>query len=167
MQNIPQNDWQLSSSYQADYQTTPMQPPLRRQLPARRIFALAGLIALIITVLLFAATLEIAHFSTTNYNAGWHVTHTFIASTNVITDPITIRSGQWEFLWNCQLQNSHQASAFVVTLHDPNTSNPLDIPIDTDCQTEARGSTYDYQIGTFYLEIDSVNANWMLQIQEQ
>lgn len=149
MQNIPQDDWQ---------------PSLRRLSPSRRIFAPPGLI---ITVLLFAIALKIVHFSTINYNAGWHATHTFFGSTEVNTDPITFMSGQWELLWNCQLQNSHMASAFVVTLHDPRTNNPIDVPIDTDCQTETRGSTYDYQIGTFYLEVGSVNANWTLQIEEQ
>jgi hypothetical protein len=166
MQNIPQNDRKQSSFDQADYLTTSMQSPPRRQLPARRIYVLTGLTALIITVLLFAVALEVVHFSTANYNAGRHVTHTFLGSTNVITDPITIANGQWELNWNCQLQNSSQASAFTVTLYSPTTNDPLDVPIDTDCQTEPHGSAYDYQTGTFFLEIDSVNANWTLQILE-
>jgi len=167
MQNIPQNDRQQPSYYQIDNQTTPVQPLPRRQLPARRTYVLAGLTALMITVLLFAVALEVVHFSTTNYNAGWHVTQTFLGSTRDDTAPITITNGQWELNWTCQLQNSGLASAFTVTVRNLTTNNPIDVPIDTDCQTEPHGSTYDYQTGTFYLEINSVNANWTLQIQEQ
>lgn len=93
----------------------------------------------------------------------WTTIASFSGSSNTNTDDIVIKAKKWRLVWHAKKQYQEAYGGnFIVILHDEKDEKDLlvnTIPNDY-------GETIVRKKGVFYLEIRSVIADWVVEVQE-
>lgn len=132
--------------------------------------ALGGATVVIACVLLLVgavSTLNVVDDQPVNAGATmaapttWVTTHEFKGSAYKRTEPFSATS-PWRINWSCNPSGQY-ASTFSVELYDPTEHADLLV---NGVNLAGGDVTYVYRSGTFSLDIQSLNASWVVQVQE-
>ena len=76
------------------------------------------------------------------------------------TEPFTVEKAPWAITW--QLRSSLFGAVIQVSVHTPGGKEPVELAVNTGL--EGTDSTFVYETGTFYLDIDAIGS-WVVRVE--
>lgn len=95
--------------------------------------------------------------------ATWQVVKSWSGTSAKKTEPFTIIGKQWRINWSNKDTTGIGSTLLQVMVYRPGGSLPLEIPVNT--TQEGSDTSYVYQGGEFYLQINSL-GNWKITVEE-
>jgi ribosomal protein L40E len=80
------------------------------------------------------------------------------------TEPFTITGKQWRIIWSIKDTSGINASILQIFVYKVGVQAPMEIVANV--QGTANDTSYIYESGEFYLNINSANGNWAITVEE-
>ena len=93
----------------------------------------------------------------------WHVVKSWSGTGAKKTEPFTISGKQWRINWSNKDTSGIGSALLQVMVYRPGGSLPLEIPVNT--TQEGSDTSYVYQSGEFYLQINPMGS-WKITVEE-
>lgn len=98
---------------------------------------------------------------------NWKVVDSLSGSSSTNTDDIVVHSNKWKVVWTADNPSQAAIRMFEIRVFDSNTQEPVDIVVQTLLNNAPeRGETIERSKGTFFLKIESYNAQWKVKVEE-
>jgi len=80
------------------------------------------------------------------------------------TEPFTITGDQWRINWSNKDTTGFGGSMLQIAVYKPGSDFP--IAMAANAQGTASDTSYVYESGTFYLNVNSANGNWEISVED-
>ena len=80
------------------------------------------------------------------------------------TEPFTITGNQWRINWSNKDTTGFGGSILQISVYKPGANFPIEMA--ANAQGTASDTSYVYESGEFYLNVNSANGNWAISVED-
>lgn len=95
----------------------------------------------------------------------WKTVQIFTGNTNQTTDDFYIKANKWKVVWSAEKINSEYVNIFIGSIKSSSEDKGIG-DVFANIMNEDSGSSVFRKKGNYFIEVNSVNCKWKIEVQE-